>query len=81
MEQNKDLYLEALYFQYIDNRGADGVEIDGAYQELHRHLEGMPWTRQNDIQCSVNALCSVVERAAFLDGVRCGAQLVMELLA
>lgn len=71
--------LEALYWGYIESRGTDGEDINRCYRKLEQLLQEFPWKKQNDIQCAVNELGSVMERLAFLDGVRSGAKLMLEL--
>ena len=72
--------MEALYWAYVDSRGVDGAEICQCYQKLEQLLQELPWKKQNEIQCAVNELCATVERTAFLDGLRSGAKLMLELM-
>ena len=72
--------LEALYWAYIDSRGMDGEEICQCYQKLEQLLQELPWKKQNDVLCAVNELGAVLERIAFLDGIRSGAKLMQQLV-
>lgn len=80
MIKTVETQMEALYWAYIDSRGIDGEEICQCYQKLGQLLQELPWKKQNDIQCAVNELGAVMERLAFLDGVRSGAKLMLELM-
>ena len=72
--------LDVLYRHYMENRGADGEEVNRYYKKLYQLLEEFPRQKQNSIECAVNELCATVERTAFLDGIRTGAKLLLELL-
>lgn len=80
MNETDKTQLEAVYLTYINNQGFDGKEANQRYEHLEQTLQEYTWKKQNEIQCAVNELCAVIERKAFLDGVRAGAKLVLELI-
>ena len=75
-----DLQLDVLYRHYMENRGADGEEVNRCYKALYRLLEEFPRQKQDCIECTANELCAVVEQNAFLEGMHSGARLILELL-
>ena len=79
MKQSTDELLEALYVQYMESKGVDGEEVNSGYEKLYQRLQEFSRQKQNDVECAVNELCAIIERIAFLDGMRTGAMLVMEL--
>ena len=72
-------WLEAVYEDYASKKRGDDVIIAQRYREFQNTIFGMEFKIQDAISSSVHLLCAEYERAAYLDGVRTGAQIILEL--
>ena len=79
MQQQSSSWMDAIYWQYVHSKGPDSEEVKRCYEKLNRHLQNLSRQQQNHVECAVNELGAMLERVAFLDGVRIGAKLLMEL--
>lgn len=72
--------LDILYAEYMNTDPVDQARIDRHYQQVEQYIQDLPFENRNHINCIMNALCVEQDRIAFLDGVRTGARLILELL-
>ena len=79
MQQQSNSWMDAIYWQYMHSKGTDGEEVNRCYEEIYRRLHTLSRRQQMQVECAVNELGATLERIAFLDGVRIGAKLLMEL--
>lgn len=75
-----DYILEELYSSYVNTTPEDQDRIKAAFQELHAYIQGFSFTDQDQMLCIITALCAEHDRVVFLDGIRIGARLILELL-
>lgn len=71
--------LDQLYQIYSESRENDPTEIQEGFQELETYMERFSLAEDNAVFNLCCRLCVAYERKAFLDGVRCGAALMLEL--
>ena len=71
--------LDQLYLAYANSHESDPIEIQTGFAELETFLESLPLADNNAVFNLCCRLCTDYERKAFLDGLRYGAALMMEL--
>lgn len=79
MEKYSDL-LRAIYECYAcgNNEKRYGLQI--YLEKFDVLMEDLPFSQKDAITSARNALCAKYEEAAFLDGFRSGAGMILELL-
>ena len=75
-----DHILDELYSSYVNTTPEDQDGIKAAFQVLHTFIQGFSFTDQAQIFCIIIALCSEHDRVEFLEGIRIGSRLILELL-
>ena len=76
---NCETVLDQLYQAYIESHDTDPPEISNGFKELEEYLCVLPLDNNNAVFNLCCRLCSAYERKAFLDGLRYGAELILEL--
>lgn len=71
--------LEFLYIAYTEIQGRDPKAIDQGFVRLGEHLELLSLDENNAIFSIVCELCDAYEKRAFMDAIRLGAYLTLEL--
>ena len=71
--------LDQLYQAYAESHESDPPEISDGFKELEEFLCTLPLEDNNAVFNICCRLCSAYERKAFVDGLHCGAQLILEL--
>ena len=71
--------LEQLFRAYQESHESDPPDIRNGFKELDALLDGIPLEDNNAVFNLCCSLCSAYEYKAFIDGLRYGAQLMMEL--
>ena len=74
-----DSILTMLYESYSDSNRMDDDQIKTDFRELYQAMNGMPLREMDRIIDSVCALCRDHERAGFVEGVKVGILLTVEL--
>lgn len=72
--------LEDLYNQWIDNDPVCDDEVRGIYRELEACVSGLTVAESDRISNLIADLCVAYSRGAFLDGIRTGGRLILEIL-
>lgn len=70
--------LTLLYEAYADCNKMDDGTIKEDFNELYRHMNGMPLHDMNKIIYPVCTLCRDHERSGFVEGIKIGMQLSQE---
>lgn len=71
--------LTLLYEAYSNNNRMDNAQIKTDFKELYRYLEGMELREMDQILDPVCILCRDHERAGFVESVKIGLLLALEL--
>ena len=71
--------LEILYFAYLDRNTGD-KHINTYFALIDACTHSLSFEKSNEIINAAVSLCAEQERIAFVDGVRVGAKLVIELM-
>ena len=71
--------LDQLYQAYQESHESDPLDIRDGFRKLDDLLGHLPLEDNNAVFNLCCSLCIGYEHKAFLDGVRCGAQLIQEL--
>ena len=71
--------LEFLYIAYTEVQASDPPHINEGFKRLGDHLEQLPLDENNAIFSIVCELCDAYEKRAFMDAIRLGAYLALEL--
>ena len=71
--------LEILHFAYLDNCPKD-EQIDAYFEMIDVCTQSLSFEKSNEIINAVVSLCAEQERISFINGVRIGAQLAIELM-
>ena len=71
--------LDQLYQAYAESHESDPPEISEGFKELEDFLCTLPLEDNNEVFNLCCRLCSAYEHKAFLDGLRYGANLILEL--
>lgn len=75
-----DPILTMLYESYSDANSMDDDRIKTDFHELYQAMNGMPLREKDRITDSVCALCRDHERAGFVEGIKIGILLQLELM-
>ena len=76
---NAESILEVLFDAYNESSGFDNAAIKSDFEELYRLMNGKPLKEIDEIIYTVCALCRDHEKAGFIEGVKVGMRLAMEL--
>lgn len=79
MEKYSDL-LQAIYECHACGNNERRYGLQLYFENFDALIEDLPFAKTDAIISARNALCAKYEEAAFLDGFRTGAGLVLELL-
>ena len=71
--------LDQLYRAYQESHESDPPDIRNGFKELDALLESISLEDNNSVFNLCCSLCTAYEHKAFLDGLRYGAQLMMEI--
>ena len=71
--------LDQLYHAYAESHESDPKEIGDGFKELEEYLCVLPLDNNNAVFNLCCRLCSAYERKAFIDGLKYGAELMLEL--
>ena len=71
--------LDQLYQAYAESHENDPREIHDGFKELDKFLEGLSLDNNNAVWNLCCQLCTAYEHKAFVDGIKYGAHLMMEL--
>ena len=76
---NAESILEVLFDAYNESSSFDNAAIKADFEELYRLMNGKPLKESDEIIYAVCTLCRDHEKAGFIEGVKVGMSLVMEL--
>lgn len=76
---NAESILEVLFDAYNESSGFDNAAIKADFEELYRRMNGKPLNEIDEIIYAVCTLCRDHEKAGFIEGVKAGMKLAMEL--
>ena len=76
---NSESILEVLFDAYNESSGFDNAAIKADFEELYRLMNGKTLKEIDEIIYVVCTLCRDHEKAGFIEGVKVGLSLVMEL--
>lgn len=76
---NAQSILEMLYTCYNQYNRMDTEEIKAGFDDLYRHMNGIPLRDMDGIIDTVCTLCREHEKAGFVEGVKVGMRLKQEL--
>ena len=71
--------LDQLYQAYAESHESDPPEISEGFKELEDFLCALPLEDNNAVFNLCCRLCSAYEHKAFVDGVKYGAHLILDL--
>ena len=71
--------LEMLYSYYHECNNTDIETVKEAFEDLYQRMHGMPLREMDRIVDAVCTLCREHEKAGFLEGVKVGIQLSVEI--
>ena len=71
--------LDQLYQAYTESHESDPPEIGEGFKELEEFLCSLPLDDKNAVFNLCCRLCIAYEHKAFIDGLRYGAQLIVEV--
>lgn len=74
-----DSVMELLYNAYANAQGADPDEIKAKFVTVEDCLTGISFEMNNLIFATVCELCIAFEKKGFMDGIRLGSHLMLEL--
>ena len=74
-----DTVLEMLYECYNENHPYDNEEIKADFNELYQLMNGMELREMDKIIYPVCKLCRDHERSGFIEGIKVGVLLFLEL--
>ncbi len=77
--KEEESLLDVLYAEYMNTDPVDQARLDSYYRQVEQYIQELPFHHRDQINCIMNALCAEQDRIAFLDGVRTGARLILEL--
>ena len=78
-EGDCETVLDQLYQAYAESHENDPREIRDGFKELDKFLEGLSLDNNNAVWNLCCQLCTAYEHKAFVDGIKYGAHLMMEL--
>ena len=76
---NAESILEVLFDAYNESSGFDNAAIKADFEELYRLMNGKPLKEIDEIIYAVCTLCRDHEKAGFIEGIKVGMSLAMEL--
>ena len=76
---NADNILEVLFDAYNESSGFDNTAIKADFEELYRLMNGKPLKEIDEIIYAVCTLCRDHEKAGFIEGIKVGYALSIEL--
>ena len=76
---NAESILEVLFDAYNESSGFDNAAIKSDFEELYRLMNGKPLKEIDEIIYAVCTLCRDHEKAGFIEGIKVGMRLAMEL--
>lgn len=76
---NAQSILEMLYTCYNQYNRMDTEKVKAGFDDLYRHMNGIPLRDMDGIIDTVCTLCREHEKAGFVEGVKVGMQLKQEL--
>jgi len=71
--------IKLLYGAYMQYNPVETQKIRDAFQQMYARVAHLPYTEIDFLFQAVNDLYQQVEEAAFLEGIRVGARLAVEL--
>lgn len=71
--------LDQLFQAYQESHESDPPDVRDGFRELDELLGHLPLDDNNAVFNLCCCLCTAYEKKAFIDGVQCGAHLLMEL--
>ena len=71
--------LEMLWSTYTTYNPIDNQQIRSKIEALRPIMDALSWEQENELFDLVSGLCYDHERTAFLEGLRAGARLALEL--
>ena len=71
--------LEMLYYHYTEHNSAENQQIRNLFGRLEQCMNHLDLPERDGVEMIVSELCCAYEQAAFLEGMRVGARLIMEL--
>ena len=71
--------LDMLYYRYSECNRLDNTEIKVAFADLYQQMHGMTLREMDRIVDAVCILCTEHEKAGFVEGVKVGVQLGVEI--
>ena len=74
-----DSVLELLYNAYANAQGADPDEIKAKFTTVEDCLTGISFEMNNLIFATICEQCIAFEKRGFMDGIKLGSHLIMEL--
>ena len=75
-----DSLIEMLWYYYTLFYPINSEAIDEAFQSLEPIFKTLSYKRQRKIKNAMTGMCAKQERAAFMEGFRVGAMLILEIL-
>ena len=72
--------LEMLYSYYHECNNTETDAVKAAFEDLYQRMHGMPLREMDRIVDAVCILCREHEKAGFVEGVRLGVQLGLEII-
>lgn len=76
---NAQSILEMLYTCYNQYNRMDTEEIKAGFDDLYRHMNGIPLRDMDGIIDTVCTLCREHEKTGFIEGLKVGMRLKQEL--
>ncbi len=76
---NAESILEVLFDAYNESSSFDNAAIKADFEELYHLMSGKPLKEIDEIIYAVCTLCRDHEKAAFIEGIKVGMSLAMEL--
>lgn len=74
-----DSILEILYSYYHECNNIDSDAVKTAFEDLYQRMHGMPLQKMDRIVDAVCTLCREHERVGFIEGLKIGIQLAIEI--
>lgn len=71
--------VDLLYWSYTQTNPVDSEKIRQTICAICDRLQSLPFSEMDFLTSQVNCLCAQTEEAAFQEGVRVGARLMLEL--
>ena len=76
---NAESILEMLFDVYNESSGFDNAAIKADFEELYRLMNGKPLKEIDEIIYTVCTLCRDHEKLGFIEGIKVGMNLAIEL--